>query len=221
MKHKPLIERICKSCGKKFLIWPSIAKLGRGTYCSLKCFGKSITQRISKICPICKQVFTTHPCKVRDNKGKYCSKKCMYIGITKKFSKPCEVCGKDFIVKMGDHKRGRKFCSRKCFGIGTGGSNCHFWEGGKTKASIIFRHSSGYKKWRNRVLERDNYTCQKCRTVATSGDGIYLHVHHVKSVSEYPELILDINNGTTLCLSCHEQEHDRKFTKWRRHFENK
>jgi len=34
---KPRVERICGSCGVKFGVWPSVAKAGRGLYCSRAC----------------------------------------------------------------------------------------------------------------------------------------------------------------------------------------
>jgi 5-methylcytosine-specific restriction endonuclease McrA len=56
-------------------------------------------------------------------------------------------------------------------------------------------------EWRKLVLERDNYTCQKCRA-----KDIRLEVHHVKPKDQYPHLALQISNGITLCVKCHRKE---------------
>lgn len=63
------------------------------------------------------------------------------------------------------------------------------------------RNAREYRIWRDRVLERDNYTCQKCGAVYIEGTRI--HAHHIKQFTLYPELATDINNGITLCEKCH------------------
>ena len=52
-------------------------------------------------------------------------------------------------------------------------------------------------KWRNAVLERDNFTCQECGKVGS------LHCHHIIPWKEREDLRFDVNNGKTLCQSCH------------------
>lgn len=59
-----------------------------------------------------------------------------------------------------------------------------------------------YRKWRLAVIRRDNYTCQKC-----GKRGGILQAHHVKPYKDHPELRHDVNNGVTLCLKCHSDEH--------------
>jgi len=57
------------------------------------------------------------------------------------------------------------------------------------------------KEWRNAVLVRDRYACQGC------GSNEDLQAHHVKDWANNPELRLDVNNGKTLCVLCHAQQH--------------
>jgi len=63
------------------------------------------------------------------------------------------------------------------------------------------RLTDEYIEWRQKVFERDNYTCQEC---GATGD---LQAHHIKPVSQYPELIYDVDNGITLCKKCHAKKH--------------
>ena len=36
-----------------------------------------------------------------------------------------------------------------------------------------------------------------------------LHAHHIKPRATHPELILDLENGRTLCYKCHKATHER------------
>jgi hypothetical protein len=78
------------------------------------------------------------------------------------------------------------------------GEKNHQWRGGIKPIHRRIRHSLEYRQWRNQVFIRDNWTCQSCLIIG--GD---LQVDHIKPFSDYPELRFDINNGRTLCKSCH------------------
>lgn len=75
---------------------------------------------------------------------------------------------------------------------------------GKSQRSIEYQRYE-YKTWRKAVYERDNYTCQKCNK-----RGGRLEAHHIKPWSDYPEVRFDVNNGMTLCETCHAHEHKRE-----------
>ncbi len=57
-----------------------------------------------------------------------------------------------------------------------------------------------YKNWRSSVFERDNYTCQHC-----SKRGGNLEADHIIPYIQDKSKVLDINNGRTLCQSCHKK----------------
>ena len=67
------------------------------------------------------------------------------------------------------------------------------------------RESKSYKEWRERVYERDNWTCQECGKY-----GGKLNAHHIKSYSKHPDLRLDVSNGITLCIECHRKKHKKR-----------
>jgi len=54
---------------------------------------------------------------------------------------------------------------------------------------------------RKMVLERDNWTCQKCN------DTNKLHCHHIDPVSLNPIESADVDNCITLCVECHKKVH--------------
>ena len=81
------------------------------------------------------------------------------------------------------------------------GENAYNWKGGVTPENERIRHSKEYKIWRLSVFERDKFTCVNC------GDnkGGNLNADHIQPFSLYPELRLELDNGRTLCESCHKE----------------
>lgn len=57
-------------------------------------------------------------------------------------------------------------------------------------------------KWRLAVLERDNNSCQRCHC-----DELII-AHHIKSIEDYPGLMLEVDNGRALCRTCHIVVHN-------------
>ncbi len=84
------------------------------------------------------------------------------------------------------------------------GAKAFHWLGGKTPYLKRQRNSKKFKKWRMKVFERDNFTCQFCGVRSGKGKRVYLEAHHIKSFTKYPKLRFDINNGVTLCRDCHK-----------------
>ena len=62
-----------------------------------------------------------------------------------------------------------------------------------------------FSKWGKEVRERDNNTCQRCNAEKTTPHSI--HAHHIAPSYYFSELGLNIDNGITLCSSCHRSIH--------------
>lgn len=77
------------------------------------------------------------------------------------------------------------------------GANNYSWRGGITPINQKIRGSAEYKLWRSAVIERDKFTCIWC------GGKERLQADHIKPFSLFPELRFAIDNGRTLCFSCH------------------
>lgn len=81
----------------------------------------------------------------------------------------------------------------------------------------LIRRLPEYEEWKRSVFIRDRFTCQLCG--ARNGRKQVIEADHIKGLAELIKehsiatidealrcsLIWDIDNGRTLCHSCHEQ----------------
>lgn len=82
------------------------------------------------------------------------------------------------------------------------GSKNYKWDSTRTDEDRdSFHRSTGHRKWREAVLERDGNECVRCDSAED------LHAHHIYPYSEYPEMREDVDNGVTLCKICHDEFH--------------
>ena len=131
----------------------------------------------------------------------------------------CLGCNQKSLIHLCLLKRGRKYCSWLCRtkymkGSHAPNSNGGSWMKGASnpnwKAGISKDHhreseSGEQRKWRIRVYERDNYTCQKCKIYPTKQG--QLNAHHIIPWSVNYYVRYDLNNGITLCIKCHKEIH--------------
>lgn len=71
-------------------------------------------------------------------------------------------------------------------------------------APVDSRHDPRVTAWKKSVKIRDGNKCRRC------GNKNNLEAHHILPWAEYPQGRIDINNGITLCNSCHANEHIRE-----------
>lgn len=84
------------------------------------------------------------------------------------------------------------------------GDKCYNWKGGINEVNDTIRKTLEYKLWREKVFERDNWTCQKYKI-----KGGKLHSHHIKNFAQYPKLRFIKSNGITLSDKAHKQFHKK------------
>ncbi len=119
----------------------------------------------------------------------------------------CLYCKKEFKVQPWETKNGRrKYCSQSCRSSYTMQGEKHWnWQGGISNKWDKLHNSKEYKKWRLTVWQRDRFTCQHCSAKQSRKNP--LNAHHIKPKASFPDLILDISNGQTLCKFCHDVVH--------------
>jgi 5-methylcytosine-specific restriction endonuclease McrA len=62
----------------------------------------------------------------------------------------------------------------------------------------------------NKVKKRDEYICQHCNYEGPD----HLEAHHIIGRSKLPQYRYDMDNGITLCWTCHDVEHSKRTRKW-------
>jgi 5-methylcytosine-specific restriction endonuclease McrA len=189
-KARPLlrVQTRCRECGRAFEVAPHL--VGTRTLCS----------------PECKHHYLVSQGRLIASRAKRDPR----IAVT------CENCG-----AVQHHPpsiaRTRRFCSRTCQyivmrgakGAGAGGgawmrgTNNPNWTGTdwRERRATYRECTSELNQWRRRVFARDAYTCQECG-ISPAGHN-QLRAHHIKPWATHPDLRLDIDNGLTLCHSCH------------------
>ena len=85
------------------------------------------------------------------------------------------------------------------------GSKHWNWKGGITPQNKKERNSPQYKRWRDAVFVRDDYTCQNC-----GRRGGMLNAHHISAWAKDKERRFDVSNGITLCAVCHKAIHKER-----------
>jgi hypothetical protein len=95
------------------------------------------------------------------------------------------------------------------------GANSHFWKGGITPLVRLLRKLARYRQWRCDVFERDEFICQLCFQKGGELNADHypktfsniIHEYNMKTLEEAIkcEELWNINNGRTLCVTCHRK----------------
>ena len=107
---------------------------------------------------------------------------------------------KETRLKISKSRTGMKFSEEHIKNLS--GENSHLWKGGVSSMNDRIRKSFRFKRWREYVFKRDNWTCQK-----TGVKGGKLHPHHIFNFSSCPELRFNLENGITLSETSHNEFH--------------
>lgn len=94
----------CQYCGDNFI---SDFKANINKYCSKKCYGLALKDKITKKCAICGETFET----TKSQNKIYCSRKCYGASkLNHELLGKCECCGREYKKR----KKSQKYCGKVC-----------------------------------------------------------------------------------------------------------
>lgn len=126
-----------------------------------------------------------------------------YIGYHERLTYKCLKCGFVNQTSFSNIKNGMHNQCRKCYIKSISGEGSIHWKSEKTDEDrLIGRATPENYEWKQKIKERDRYTCQCC-----GEKGGRLVAHHIFNYSQYKELRYDLKNGITLCEKCHIEYH--------------
>lgn len=215
---------LCKNCGKKIEMPNWKAKIRK--FCSKSCFGKMGTWVGRKHKPetVAKLRKNSLWQKMDEIEFLYETKTCREIAEYLTGKKLKYSSGEEQIVRSILRKRNvpfRKTGARKGRDAWNKGKQYTAimkeknprWRGGITKLRDAIRHLPEYREWRNKIFERDNWTCQFCEKRGGYIEADHYPILFVEIMKEYNilsvddalncKLFWDISNGRTLCKACH------------------
>jgi hypothetical protein len=129
--------------------------------------------------------------------------------------------GHKIFMKWGNYQQGKRCII--CFKEKNKKENHHSWNPllSAEDRERLSRKNNDYKEWRKKVFIRDAYRCQIC------GCNKKLNAHHYENFSENKGARYDLENGVTMCNSCHANFHKvygrkgnnkRQYLEYEKHF---
>ena len=216
---------ICEWCGEEFHIPPKENK--EHNFCCHEHYAKWLSEnqtgedhpnysKETVRCSYCGKEIERPKWHREQATNHFCDREC-YSDYLKngKVLTNCTNCGKRIILSRFRYLQSEdNFCSMDCYNKWHRGENCYNWKGG---ISSQYR-GPNWEQRREKVIERDNNTCQICDA---SGEDVKLDVHHKipfqdfereginkdKDITEridYKEAN-KLDNLILLCDSCHRK----------------
>lgn len=229
---KAKFNKTCLYCEKPFHVKPS--KMNRKKFCSIECKKNWYKENGSTgpqpniNCDYCGTLFYKKPFRLEKDKNHFCSQRCKGKYWTKNYKGEngtnyqygrselikhnCSLCNKEFEIEQYKIKRNvgnEHFCSDECLSIWRSGQAIKQGLNQKfiymlERADELGIEKRDYLSWRREVKKRYKgcYICGK-----NTGK---IDIHHSISVKERGDLVLETDNGVTLCSSCHFKVHGIK-----------
>ncbi len=220
----PKKDSICKWCGKKFQTYY------KGIYCSQSCKSKeNFTNNNPQHTEAGRKRMTEQNPQFREDVNKKMKESCKGRIISEEQRKSIsetlkEKYRKGILKAVIPNLKGKEhpnwkgglpkcvdcgkalsaYTVKRCHSCARTGSRNPFWKDGVTKETHIARTKKQYNLWRQAVMTRDSWTCQKCGLEDTT-----FWVHHIKGFTECKELRYAIDNGITFCEKCHRGFHQK------------
>jgi 5-methylcytosine-specific restriction endonuclease McrA len=195
------LEYVC-NCGNASYI--RLSDFKKGKRCK-ECMKKKLSQERSHSYSSVKMYFEGNGCVLLSSEYKNNRTKMDYICECGTFAQitfykfqsgqRCKKCKSN---KIGMKLRGRTYEERR-------GENHPNWKSEKTdEEREQERKYPEYNEWRRSVFARDDYTCQCCGQV-----GYDLVSHHLDGYHWCKEKRVELSNGITLCVECHDKFHQK------------
>jgi 5-methylcytosine-specific restriction endonuclease McrA len=130
----------------------------------------------------------------RQRKSKYEDRFTLVDGV---YYVPCPECGKERSFNLLNNATRQIRTGALCGSCSQTGSKHHSYG----KSLLTKGYIKGMNAWCKAVKERDQH-CQVC--YATDK----LEAHHIFGKASIPSLALSLDNGITLCYTCHQEFHN-------------
>lgn len=221
---------------REFGSWSEALLAAGYNYNELNRPGTDIAKRVTVECTVCGETEQRLQSDLTGKQNVFCSPDCLHTWRSEEFtgeSHPltdrikveCEWCGDTMRrVPAVVEARTYHFCNYDCMGEwrskNRSGKDAPAWEGG----GELYR-GPNWLKQRERAIERDERTCQRCGCTEAEHFEEYgreLSVHHLTPVREFyreagdrePDFtkVNSLENLITLCIKCHRRVEEMPLT---------